>query len=72
MKKLLSEIKAAFIDYIIQTKTGLSSRIEELLINEETSVVYSLTKAKAILSWITDIKDLEIGNRGDRVDGAKV
>ena len=68
--KIALQIKASFLDYIIQTKTGLNSRIKELLVDNETSVAAQLEKAKAKYPNVQILRDLQIVS-GDRVDGAK-
>ena len=68
--KVALQIKASFLDYIIQTKKGLNSRIKELLVDNETSIAVQLEKAKAKYPKVQILRDLKIVS-GDRVDGAK-
>ena len=68
--KVALQIKASFLDYIIQTKKGLNSRIKELLVDNETSIAVQLEKAKAKYPNVQILRDLQIVS-GDRVDGAK-
>lgn len=68
--KVALQIKASFLDYIIQTKKGLNSRIKELLVDNETSIAVQLEKAKAKYPKVQILRDLQIVS-GDRVDGAK-
>ena len=67
--KLANKVKAGFLDYIIQTKTGLNSRIKELLVDKATSVGVKLEQAKKDYPDIQLLKDLKVVS-GDRVDGA--
>ncbi len=69
-EKIALQVKASFLDYIIQTKSGLNSRIKELLVDTETSVALKLEKAKIDYPNIDLLKDLEITS-GIRIDGAK-
>lgn len=68
--KVALQIKASFLDYIIQTKKGLNSRIKELLVDNETSIAVQLEKAKAKYPNVQILRDLQIVS-SDRVDGAK-
>jgi len=68
--KVALQIKASFLDYIIQTKKGLNSRIKELLVDNETSIAVQLEKAKAKYPKVQILRDLQIVS-GNRVDGAK-
>jgi len=68
--KVALQIKSSFLDYIIQTKTGLNAGIKQLIVDNETSVAARLEKAKAKYPNIQILKDLQIVS-GDRVDGAK-
>ncbi len=64
------EIKAAFVDFIIQTKSGLNDRIHELLVDDQTAVVHQLERAKMDYPGLQLLRDLEIVT-GNREDGAK-
>ncbi len=44
--KLGDKIKASFLDFVIQTKTGLNKEVEALLVNASTSVAAKLEQAK--------------------------
>ena len=69
--KLSNKVKADFLDYIIQTKTGLNSRIKELVVDPKTSVATRLEQAKKDYSDDVQIlKSLQVVS-GDRADGAK-
>jgi hypothetical protein len=68
--KIALQIKSSFLDYIIQTKTGLNAGIKQLIVDNETSVAARLEKAKAKYPKMQILKDLQIVS-GDRVDGAK-
>jgi hypothetical protein len=70
LEKLAVEIKAAFIDYVVQTDTGYNTMIDELLVNDKTSVVYQLAQAKMDYPQLQLLKDLDIVT-GNRDDGAK-
>lgn len=69
-EKLSNKVKADFLDYIIQTKTGVNSRIKELLVNENTSVAVRLEKAKKKYPDVQILRELQVVS-GDRPDGAK-
>jgi hypothetical protein len=70
LEKIAVEIKAAFIDYAVQTNTGLNNIIEEALVNEHTAVVYQLAQAKVDYSELQILQDLDIVT-GNREGGAK-
>jgi hypothetical protein len=69
-EKLSNKVKADFLDYIIQTKIGVNSRIKELLIDPNTSVAVRLEKAKKAYPDIQILRELQVVS-GDRPDGAK-
>ena len=69
-EKIAVQIKAAFIDYAIQTKTNLNERIKELLVNPDTCVALKLEKAKMEYPDMDILKELTIES-GIRADGAK-
>jgi hypothetical protein len=69
-EKLSNKVKADFLDYIIQTKTGVNSRIKELLVNENTSVAVRLEKAKKKYPDVQILRELQVVS-GERPDGAK-
>jgi hypothetical protein len=68
--KLANKVKADFLDYIIQTKTGINSRIKELLVTPGTSVATRLEQAKKDYPDIQLLKELKVIS-GNRPDGAK-
>ena len=68
--KISNKVKMAFLDYIIQTKTGLNNRIEELLVNPETAVVNRLEKAKQDYPNLQILKELQVVP-SPRIGGAK-
>jgi hypothetical protein len=69
-EKLANKVKADFLDYIIQTKTGINSRIKELLVDPSTSVATRLEQAKKDYPDVQILKEFQVVS-GDRVDGAK-
>jgi hypothetical protein len=68
--KLSNKVKADFLDYIIQTKTGINDRIKELLVDPNTSVAVRLEQAKKDYPNVQILRDLQVVS-GDRPDGAK-
>ena len=68
--KLANKVKADFLDYIIQTKTGINDRIKELLVDPNTSVAVRLEQAKKDYPNVQILRDLQVVS-GDRPDGAK-
>ena len=68
--KLANKVKADFLDYIIQTKTGINDRIKELLVDTNTSVAVRLEQAKKDYPNVQILRDLQVVS-GDRPDGAK-
>ena len=69
-EKLSNKVKADFLDYIIQTKSGVNSRIKELLINENTSIAVRLEKAKKKYPEVQILREMQVVS-GERPDGAK-
>ena len=69
-EKLANKVKADFLDYIIQTKTGINDRIKELLVNPNTSVAVRLEQAKKDYPNVQILRELQVVS-GDRPDGAK-
>ena len=69
-EKLANKVKADFLDYIIQTKTGINDRIKELLVDTNTSVAVRLEQAKKDYPNVQILRDLQVVS-GDRPDGAK-
>jgi len=49
-ERIANKLKASFLDYIIQTKTGFNSEINRLFVNPKTSVSAQLEQAKKISS----------------------
>ena len=68
--KIANKAKMSFLDYIIQTKTGLNKDIDKLLVNQETSVVNKLEKAKQNYPNLQILKDLQVVP-SPRINGAK-
>jgi len=68
--KISNKAKMAFLDYIIQTKTGVSDRTYALLVNPKSGVANKLEKAKIRYPFIEILKNLEV-TPSDRLDGAK-
>jgi hypothetical protein len=68
--KISNKAKMAFLDYIIQTKTGVNGRTQELLVDAKTSVANRLELAKQKYPDLQILKDLQVVS-SDRVDGAK-
>ena len=68
--RIANKLKASFLDYIIQTKSGLNSEIKALLVDAGTSVASQLAEAKRKNPGLTILNDLQVVS-SDRVDGAK-
>jgi hypothetical protein len=68
--KISNKAKMAFLDYIIQTKTGINGRTEDLLVNAKTSVANRLEVAKEKYPEIQLLKDLQVVP-SERENGAK-
>ena len=49
-ERIANKLKASFLDYIIQTKTGFNSEINKLFVNPKTSVSAQLEEAKKVSS----------------------
>ena len=58
--KISNKAKMAFLDYIIQTKTGVNGKTEDLLVNAKTSVANRLEVAKQKYPEIQLLKDLQV------------
>ena len=69
-EKISNKLKASFLDYIIQIKTGINTEIKELLVEKGTSVADKLAAAKKEHPEVAILKDLKIES-SDRVEGAK-
>ena len=68
--KISNKAKMAFLDYIIQTKTGINGRTEDLLVNAKTSVANRLEVAKEKYPDLQILKDLQVVP-SERENGAK-
>ncbi|MCI4435493.1 MAG: hypothetical protein JHC33_01605 [Ignisphaera sp.] len=69
-EKIAVEIKAAFIDYVVQNDTKYSDRIKELLIDDNTSVAVRMEIAKKTNPSLQILKELQ-ADTGERPDGVK-
>jgi hypothetical protein len=69
-EKIAVEIKAAFIDYVVQNDTKYSDRIKELLIDDNTSVAVRMEIAKRNNPDLQILKELQ-AETGERPDGVK-
>lgn len=65
-----AKIKSSFIDYVFQTKTDLTERLKELLVNPDTAVVGELAKARKAYPDMQILQQLTQA-ASDRVGGAK-
>ena len=68
--KISNKAKMAFLDYIIQTKTGVNGKTEDLLVNAKTSVANRLEVAKQKYPELQILKDLQVVP-SEREKGAK-
>jgi hypothetical protein len=68
--KISNKAKMAFLDYIIQTKTSINGKTEELLVNAKTSVANRLEVAKQKYPELQILKDLQVVP-SERENGAK-
>ena len=59
-EKIAVETKSAFIDYVIQTNSNITDRLEELLINPETSVVTRIEKAKQEFPKLQILQEFQV------------
>ena len=69
-EKLGNKIKASFLDYIIQTKSGINNDINSLLVDPTTSIAKQLAAAKKKYPEMKILNDLVIDS-SKRMDGAK-
>ena len=69
-EKIAVEIKAAFIDYVVQNDTKYSDKIKELLIDDNTSVAVRMEIAKRDNPDMQILKELQ-AETGERSDGVK-
>jgi hypothetical protein len=67
---IAAKIKASFIDYVFQTKTDLTSRLKELLVDPYTAVVTELAKARKAYPDMQILQQLTQA-ASNRVGGAK-
>ena len=67
---IAAKVKAGFLDYIIQTKTGLNAELKSLLIDPETSIAGQLAEAKQAHPEMDILNALTITSAG-REGGAK-
>jgi len=68
--RVANKIKASFLDFVIQTKTGLNKEVEALLVNASTSVAAKLEQAKKDFPNNQLLKDLQVTS-SPRMDSAK-
>lgn len=64
-----TKVKASFLDYIIQVKSGLNTRIQELLVSQD-SVANQLERLKKKYPGMQILKDLKVVS-SSREQGAK-
>jgi hypothetical protein len=69
-EKIANKLKSSFLDYIIQTKSGLNAEIKTLLVDAGTSVASQLAEAKRNNPEIKILNELQVVS-SDREDGAK-
>jgi len=71
--RISNKLRASFLDYIIQTKSGINSQIRELLIDAQTSVASQLAEAKIAHPETLILKKLRVesSKRGNIADNTK-
>ena len=69
-EKIATKVKLSFLDYVIQTKAGINTEIQELMVSDVTSVARQLAEAKKNFPNIKILNDLQVVST-DRVDGTK-
>jgi predicted NAD-dependent protein-ADP-ribosyltransferase YbiA (DUF1768 family) len=69
--RIENKIIASFLDYIIQTKSGISSEIKSLMIDAETSVVTKLANAKRRYPELGILDRIDIEGSSVMEGGAK-
>jgi hypothetical protein len=69
--RIENKIIASFLDYIIQTKSGISSEIKSLMIDAETSVVTNLANAKRRYPELGILDRIDIEGSSVMEGGAK-
>ena len=69
-EKIANKLRSSFLDYIVQTKSGINERIKELLVSSSDSVVSKLEKAKQSFPELDILKHL-IPVTSNNVEGAK-
>lgn len=68
--RVANKIKASFLDFVIQTKTGINKEVKALLVDAGTSVASKLEKAKKDFPNNQLLKDLQVTS-SPRMDSAK-
>jgi hypothetical protein len=66
--RIASKIKASFLDYIVQTKTGINLEIKDLIVNAGTSVAAQLVEAQKNFPNVKILNDLTVVS-SDRIEG---
>ena len=69
-ERVANKIKASFLDFVIQTKTGLNKEVKALLVDAGTSVAGKLEQAKKDFPNNQLLKDLQVTS-SPRMDSAK-
>jgi hypothetical protein len=69
--RIENKVVASFLDYIVQTKSGISSEIGKLMLDDATSVVTRLAEIKAKYSDIAILNKLDIQSSPAMEGGAK-
>jgi hypothetical protein len=69
-ERVANKIKASFLDFVIQTKTGLNKEVKALLVDAGTSVASKLEQAKKDFPNNQLLKDLQVTS-SPRMDSAK-
>jgi len=69
-ERVANKIKASFLDFVIQTKTGLNKEVKSLLVDAGTSVASKLEQAKKDFPNNQLLKDLQVTS-SPRIDSAK-
>lgn len=69
--RIENKVVASFLDYIVQTKSGISSEIGKLMLDDATSVATKLAEIKAKYSDIAILNRLDIQSSPAMEGGAK-
>jgi len=69
--RVANKLKASFLDFIIQTKTGLNSEIRELAVDLRTSVARQLAEAQKKFPNVKILNDLTVSTSDKLEGGAK-